>query len=77
MNRPLHEYDIVRVVQLLDPSRKFSGTDGFSRPPQVGDEGTVVCVYDPQNFAVEMVEKNGMTIWLADFLAEELQQISN
>jgi hypothetical protein len=66
----------VRIVKLLTPSREFTGTEGVRRPPRIGDEGTIVLVYDPQTFAVEMIDENGMTVWLADFKAEELERIS-
>ncbi len=66
------EYDIVKVVELNSTSRQFSGTDKFSRSPQIDDKGTIVHVLDTNGaFIVEMVDSNGYTIWLADFVAEE------
>jgi hypothetical protein len=43
------------------------------RAPKVGDIGTVVFAYDVTSFAVECVNTDGMTVWLADFFAEELE----
>lgn len=43
------------------------------RAPQVGDTGTLVYAYDVTSFAVECVNTDGMTVWLADFFAEELE----
>ncbi len=40
---------------------------------QVGDTGTVVFAYDVTAFAVECVNTDGTTVWLADFFAEELE----
>jgi hypothetical protein len=76
MNPPLQEYDTVRVVKLLNPSREFSGSEG-SRPPQIGDEATIVGVHNDGTFAVEMMDHQGLTIWFAVFLAEELERVSN
>jgi hypothetical protein len=70
----LVEYSIVKVVKLLKPSRDFSGSKNVSRPPQIGDIGTIVHVHDPSKACiVEMSDEKGMTIWLADFVAEELE----
>jgi len=75
----LQEYDVVKVVKLLNPDRKFDGTDDISRPPRIGDIGTICHDYDPGNqdsvVAVEMVTKDGMTVWLADFKREELELV--
>jgi hypothetical protein len=77
---PLREYDIVRVVRLLSPTRYFSGTEAVSRPPQIGDQAVICHEYEPNNpaaaVAVEMIDRNGYTIWLADFAREELELIS-
>lgn len=66
------EYGIVRVARLLGPNRHFQGTPEVCRAPQVGDIGTLVYAYDMTSFAVECVNTGGMTVWLADFFAEEL-----
>ena len=80
MSKPFREYDGVRVTKLLNPSRTFSGTKGVSRPPRVGDEAMICHQYDPQDasaaVAVELVDLQGQTIWLADFLPEELEPIT-
>lgn len=67
------EYGVVRVAHLLRPDRHFQGTPGVCRAPQVGDTGTLVYAYDLTSFAVECVSTDGMTVWLADFFAEELE----
>jgi hypothetical protein len=76
----LREYDVVRVRQIVGPARDFSGTQGVSREPRVGDVATICHVYDPEDFrapvAVEMVDEKGMTVWLADFGREELELVS-
>jgi len=67
------DYGVVRVARLLRPDRHFQGTPGVCRAPQVGDTGTLVFAYDVTLFAVECVNTDGMTVWLADFFAEELE----
>ncbi len=67
------EYGLARVTCLLQPNRHFQGTPGVCRAPQVGDTGTLVYAYDVTSFAVECVNPDGTTVWLADFFAEELE----
>jgi hypothetical protein len=70
------EYDIVKVVKLNTTNRQFVGSENISRPPQVGDTGTVVHTLETNKaFIVEMVDSSGYTVWLADFLAEELEPV--
>ena len=73
----LNELDTVRVARLHTSDREFTGSPGVSRPPQVGDTGAIVHAYDPTDdsgpFVVECVASDGMTIWLADFRADELE----
>jgi len=74
---PLEELDVVRVVRLLEPNRQFTGTEGVKRRPRAGDKGTVVQVHSPVQgeaaFIVEAIDSEGYTLWLADFVASELQ----
>jgi hypothetical protein len=37
-----HEYDVVRVTQLIQPDRHYDGNEDIKRPQQVGDQGTIV-----------------------------------
>jgi hypothetical protein len=68
----LKELDCVKIVKLLSENRPFDGTEGIKRPPRIGDTGTIVFL--EQNFCiVESVDSEGYTIWLADFLVEELE----
>ena len=70
---------MVRVARLISPSRDFTGTAGVTRPPRVGDEATVCHRYAPDEsvatVAVEMVDREGSTVWLADFLPDELELV--
>jgi tetratricopeptide (TPR) repeat protein len=73
------ELDVVEIIKLLRPDRPYTGTEGVCRPPKVGDTGTVVFVQNPEGpntlFSVECVDKNGATVWLADFSPEELRRV--
>ncbi len=75
--RPLAEYTVVRVVQLTDKERWWTGTDDVARPPEIGDRGTIVHVYDPNNhntpYVVECVDQEGNTVWVADLDPEEIE----
>jgi len=75
----LREYDVVRVARLLTPNRLYDGTEGVMRPPSVGDVATICHECEPCDpgalVIVEMVDRAGMTIWLADFSKEELELV--
>lgn len=72
----LAEYDVVAVIKLLKPDRPFDGTESVSRPPRVGDVGTICHEYIPGDprapVVVEMVNGDGLTVWVADFDRSEL-----
>jgi hypothetical protein len=71
------ELDTVRVEQLLKPNRAFDGTEAIKRAPQSGDVGTVVHVHHQDStYTVEAVDSNGNTLWLADFVLEELSLVA-
>jgi hypothetical protein len=74
---PIEELDVVRVVALHQKGRAHEGTESVKREPRVGDMGTVVHVYEPKAgeplFAVEAIDKDGLTLWLADLKGAELK----
>jgi hypothetical protein len=76
----LHELDVVRVVRIIECNRPYSGTESVCRPPRVGDRGAIVSVpthgYDDAPYTVESVTPEGYTLWLADFLPDELELIA-
>lgn len=75
----LKEFDSVRIVRLLKENRHYDGTDGVRRAPTVGDAATIVHEYDPESprgpVAVEKVDSDGNTVWLADFDRDELEYV--
>ena len=70
-----NELDTVVVRALLTPTRQVEGTDAVKRQPRVGDQGAIVHVLGPEAYVVESVDAAGMTVWLADFRADELAPI--
>ena len=72
-------YDTVRVIRLLTKNRRYDGTIGVRRAPKVGDVGVLVHEYDGKDprapVAVESVDPDGSTIWLADFDPDELELV--
>lgn len=73
----------VRVTQLLDPpsAPRYDGWKVNERPPRIGDEGTLVDVFatpgHPASYVVESTrpDGSGITRWLAEFVAEELEEV--
>ena len=68
----MKELNILKVNKFLRENRRFDGTETVKRPPQIGDVGTIV-YYNEKGCIVENVDDDGYTIWLADFLIEELE----
>lgn len=68
----MKELDSVKIVKLLRNNRPFDGTENVKRPPEIGDVGTIVH-FQKDFCVVESVDSEGYTIWLADFLPEELE----
>lgn len=75
----MKEFDVVEIVQLIQPDRPYDGTAPFMRPPHVGDTGCIVHIYTDEDkvtgYIVEDVDVNGNTIWLADFLPDEIKPV--
>jgi hypothetical protein len=72
------EYDTVRVIKLRPVGRWWDGSPGVSRPPEIGDEGTIVFA-DPDDpnapIVVENSDANGYSIWVADLFADEIEVV--
>ena len=76
----MREYDCVKVIELLQSNRPYQGAASVMRPLSVGDIGAVVYVYSVQSeavgYIVESVNEEGNTVWLADFLPDEIAPVS-
>ena len=66
-------FDSVKVIS-LSGEKEFSGTDGVSRSPMIGDKGAVVDINE-EFITVEAIDDEGYTIWLADFSREEIEKL--
>jgi hypothetical protein len=68
------EYDEVKIIRLLENNRAFTGIETVSRSPQVGGIGTIAGLDNSTKaYIVEMVNSQGYTIWLANFIPDELE----
>ena len=76
----MQELDCTKVIKLSEADRHFDGTEDVMRPPAIGDVGTIVMVHrtaaEIVAYTVECVGNDGDTIWLSDFLPEEVQPIN-
>lgn len=71
------EYEKVRIKRLEQPQRYIDGSANIKRQPQIGDVDTIVFMLDNSNCIVECVNKDGFTVWLADFNIAELERVSD
>jgi hypothetical protein len=74
--KAIRPFDVVQIVRLGTETRPFGGTEGVARAPAIGDVATIVAEWNPADpeapVTAEMVDDDGMTIWLADFYRDEL-----
>ena len=74
-----HEYSQVRIRQLIRPPEASKNCIVYVRPPQVGDVGIIVSVYQRPGsaggycYTVEFADRGGAPLWLHDFSADELE----
>jgi hypothetical protein len=75
----LREYDEVRIRLLLRPPATYDGWGFNQRAPCVGDVGTIVDILGTpggeSGYVVECSGPDGVTIWLGDFAADELEPV--
>lgn len=71
-------YKQVRVVRLVQRPDSYDPWNLNQRAPQVGDVGTYIDLLHapglPDHYVVEMSGADGTPVWLAEFLAEELER---
>ena len=73
---PLQVYDTVRIVRLLVTEREVTGSSATPPQPHIGEEGDVVDDVGEGILLVEHVTADGLTIWLAEFLEDELELVA-
>ena len=75
----LRQYGLVSIRQLLWPPAEYNGWRVNQRPPAVGDVGTLLHILTvlglPDRFVVESSGPDGVSVWLADFAATELDPL--
>jgi hypothetical protein len=67
--------DAVRVVRVLVSEREVTGSSATPPQPRVGDVGTVVADVGDGLYLVESCTDDGMTIWMTELAAEELELV--
>ncbi len=73
------QYERVRIRRLQQQPDAYNGWRTNQRPPQVGDVGVLLDILTapgvPDRYVVELAGPDGVTIWLADFPANELEPL--
>jgi hypothetical protein len=72
---PLYPADIVRIVRLEAEERDVDGSADPPPQPHVGETGTVVEQVDDGIYLVERCTDDGRTLWIAEFMAAELELV--
>lgn len=72
---PLQVDDRVRVIRLLVAERDVTGASPSPQQPHVGEEGDVVADVGEGILLVEHATADGRTLWLAEFLEDELELV--
>lgn len=79
MDKPLKPFAVVRVLKLVEPDDVYDGWGVNQRPPAPGDIGTLLDVLSvpgrPDRYVVESSHGDGISVWLGDFLADELEVV--
>jgi hypothetical protein len=73
---PFQVDDRVRIARLRVPEREVTGASSSPPQPRIGEEGDVVADVGDGVFLVEHATADGQTIWLAEFLEEELELVA-
>ena len=72
---PFYPADLVRVVSLEGEERDVDSSIDPPRQPRVGEIGTIVDEVGDGIYLVERSTDDGRTLWLAEFLASELELV--
>lgn len=79
VEKALQPYAVVRVVRLLGQADDYDGWQVNQRAPAVGDIGTLLDILTApgviDRYVVESNDGSGTTVWLGDFLADELEVV--
>jgi hypothetical protein len=65
------------IIKFLSGNRSYYGDKSVKRSPRIGEVGTIVHLVEKEGVViggvVEKTDAQGLTIWMADFAAEELK----
>ena len=71
-------FEELRVRELRRAPEEYDGWMLNQRPPAIGDVGTLIEVLSalgmPNRYLLEMCRADGVTVWLGEFIAEELER---
>lgn len=75
------EHEVVRITAEI-PADRVARDASAGRVPRIGDVGAIVLAHGVGThrepcFVVECVDPNGLTLWLADVFASELERVSS
>jgi hypothetical protein len=73
---PLQVDDRVRIVRLLVAAREVTSAAKSPQQPHIGEEGDVVADVGEGILLVEHSTADGRTLWLAEFLEDELELVA-
>lgn len=79
----IREYQVVRIARMDRPHQEYVGWGNNRRPPQIGEMGAIVEVSERAGkpgevaYIVEGPTLDGEPAWVAEFLEDELQVVSN
>lgn len=75
----LEQFGLVRIKRLRQAAEAYVGWRVNQRPPRIGDVGTLLDILhsagSPDRYVVESSGTDGVTVWLGDFAAEELEPL--
>jgi hypothetical protein len=81
MKSILEPFAVVRIKRLLLAATEYNSWGVNQRPPEIGDSGTLIDVLHvagvEDRYVVECSGPDGIDIWLADFVAEELEIVES
>jgi len=73
-SRRFEPEDVVRVARVLVAEREVSGSSATPPQPRVGDIGSIVADVGDGLYLVESCTADGITIWMTELAAEELER---
>ena len=73
---PFYPADVVRIARLAEDERDVDGSLDPPRQPRIGEIGTIIEQVGDDIYLVERCTDDGRTLWMAEFLAAELELVA-